>query len=142
MRNSRIDTIAQHRDEFLAGKSEAYVKKFNEKNINQQYAAIAHWKRQAKALGEATGEVAKVGLNTVLVHLKNAHKQLVKLAELSPKQVAKIQGVLDSVKTTIDNFDMVKKQQLLASLQKEQENLAKKKEDLAKQIETLQQELG
>lgn len=142
MRRSKSETIAEYRDKFLSGKSEDYVNKFNQKNENQQYIAIANWKRQAKALGEATGDLAKVTMANVVTSLKEAQKHLVKMTELSPKQAAKVQSLLDSVRTTIDNFDIIKKQQLLAALQKEKEELAKKNNYLENQIEQLKQQLG
>lgn len=142
MRRTKSETIAEYRDEFLSGKSEKYINKFNEKTEQQQYIAIANWKRQMKALGEATTDLAKTTMTTVVSNLRNAHKNLVKLTELSPKQAAKVQSLLDNVKDAIDNFDLIKKQQLLASLEKEKEDLARRNENLDKQISDLKEQLG
>lgn len=142
MRRSKSDTIAEYREAFLAGKSEDYRKKFDEKNENQQYAAISHWKSSAKNFAGATKDLAKVTATTVVSYLKDAHKKLKDLETLSPKESAKIISVLDSVKDTIDNFSRLKKEQLLDTLKSEKEKLQKQGMDLDRQIEALQNELN
>lgn len=142
MRKTKSEIIAEARDEFLAGKSEEYKNKFNEKTEQQQYVAIANWKRNAKNLGDATKELAKATAANVLGYLKDAHKKLVKLESLSPKEAEKIQIMLDKVKQSVDNFDKIKDQQLLQALKAEKEKLAKQNENLDRQIEALQNKLG
>ncbi|MCH5227079.1 MAG: hypothetical protein J1F16_04590 [Muribaculaceae bacterium] len=142
MRQSRSETVAQNLEDFLATKSEEYKNKFYQKNLDQQYAAIAAWKRNAKNLGMATKDLAKVTAATVVSYLKDAHKKLQKLESLSPKEAQKIQDVLDAVKSSIDNFDRVKKQQLLDMYRSEKEKLAKQGSDLDRKIEELQNQLG
>lgn len=142
MRKTKNEIVDELRDEFLSTKSEDYKNKFNEKNLNQQYAAIANWKRNAKNLGMATKDLAKVTASTVVSYLKDAHKKLTKLENLSPKEAQKIMAVLDNVRSAIDNFDRIKKQQLLNSLKSEKEKLMKQGSDLDRQIEELQNQLG
>ena len=142
MRKSRSETIAENREQFLAGKSEEYKEKFNQKTEDQQYAAIANWKRSAKKLGEASKELAKVTAATVLSHIKEAHKKLAKLETLSPKETEKIHNLLNNVKETVDNFTNLKKQQLIKDLQDEKVRLAKQNEELDRQIQKLQNELA
>lgn len=142
MRKSRSETVAELREEFLAGKSEDYRNKFDQKNLDQQYAAIANWKRNAKNLGVATKDLAKTTATTVIGYLKDAHKKLVKLENLSPKESQKIQNLLDKVKDAIDNFDKIKKQQLIESLKNEKVKLQKQGDNIDRQIEALQGELN
>lgn len=142
MRRTKGETIAEYRDLFLEGKSDDYKNKFNEKSEDQQYAAIANWKRNAKNLGAATKDLAKVTAATVVGYLKDAHKKLVKLETLTPKEAQKIQNVLDAVKGAIDNFDKIKKQQLIEVLKSEKEKLARQNQDIDQQIAKLQNELG
>ena len=142
MRKPITETIAENRDEFLAGKSEDYRRRFNEKSESQQYAAIRTWKNNAKNLGMATKDLAKVTASTVMNYLKDAHKKLTKLETLSPKEAERIVAMLDSVKKAIDNFDRIKKEQLLETLKNEKEALAKRGSDLDKKIEDLQNELA
>lgn len=142
MRQKKSDTIAYYRDMFLEGKSEEYRNKFDQKNESQQYSAIMNWKKNAKNLGQATGELAKVTLANVVAHLKNAHKSLANLSTLSPKESVKLQNLLDSFRDTIDNFDRVKKQQLIAELQSQKDRLQKDSEFLSRKIEELQGQLG
>lgn len=142
MRKSKGDTVAEVREEFLSGKSESYVNKFNEKTLDQQYNAIANWKRNAKGLAVASKDLAKVTAATVAAYLKNAHKKLQKIETLTPREAAKLQELLDSFKGTIDNFDRMKKEQYLAYLKSEKDRLEREGQGLSKQIEDLQKELG
>ena len=142
MRKSKSETIAEYRNEFLAEKSDDYKNKFEQKNENQQYAAINHWLKSAKLLGGATKDLAKVTATTVMGYLKDAQKKLVKLETLSPKETQKIHDMLNTVKGTVDNFTTLKKQQLIKALQDEKVRLAKQNEDLDRQIQDLQNELA
>lgn len=141
MRKPKSETVAENLQDFLAGKSEDYKNKFMEKSLEQQYIAIANWKRNAKKLGSATKDLAKVSAATVMSYLKEAHRKLVKLDTISPKESQKIQNLLDNVKSAIDNFDIIKKKQLLEALQSEKEKLAKQNENLELQIQKLQNEI-
>lgn len=142
MRKPISETIAENRDAFLEGKSEEYRNKFDQKNQHQQYVAISNWLRNARNLGSATKDLAKVTANTVMGYLKEAHKKLVKLENLSPKEASKIQSLLDNVKGAIDNFDRIKKQQLIDSLQSEKAKLQKQGDNIDRQIEELRNQLG
>lgn len=142
MRKSRTETVAENRDAFLAGKSEEQINKFNEKTLDQQYAAIAAWKANAKKLGDSTKEVAKATAATVVSYLKEAHKKLQKLESLSPKEAQKLMNMLETVKGSIDNFERMKKEQYLAYLKAEKEKLQKQGNDLEQQIQNLQNELS
>lgn len=142
MRRSKTDTINELRDQFLAEKSDDYKNKFNQKTVDQQYAAIANWKRNAKNLGEATKDLAKVTAASVIAYLKDAHNKLTKLETLTPKEAQKIQNVIDSVKDSIDNFDKIKKKQLLKVLESQKKKLAEQNQNLDRQIQELQNELN
>ena len=142
MRTSITQTIADNIDAFLADKSDDYKNKFYNKTERQQYAAINNWKRNAKNLGVATKDLAKVTASNIVAYLKDAHKKLQKMETLSPKDKQKIVSWLDNIKGSLDNFDRIKKQQLLEALQSEKVELAKKNDDLEKQISNLQNELA
>lgn len=87
-------------------------------------------------------QVAQETASDIVKYLKDAHKKLQKLETLSPNEQAKLVGVLDSVKNTIDNFDRKKKEQLLQSLIKEKETLLQQGNKLDERIANLQNELG
>lgn len=142
MRRTKSETIAEYRDEFLAGKSEEYKNKFDQKNENQQYVAIANWKRNAKNLVDSTKDLATVTAGTVVSYLKDAHKNLKKMATLTPKEAQKMQDLLDQFRTAIDNFDRMKKEQLLQTLKAEKEKIEKQGSDLDRKIADLQNELN
>ena len=142
IRKPKSETVAEFRDEFLAGKSEEYKEKFNQKSLDQQYSAIANWKNSAKNLGNATKDLAKVTASTVISYLKDAHKKLQKLETLSPKETEKIHNMLNTVKDTVENFTTLKKQQLIKELQDEKVRLAKQNEEIDRQIQSLQNELA
>lgn len=135
------ETVAEWRDRFLANKSDDYKNKFNEKSIQQQYAAIAQWKKNAENLGSATKALAKVTATNVVNYLKDAQKKLLSLDNLTPKEREKIVNVLDTVKETLDNFDRKKKEQLLETYRSEKERLNKANLDLDQKIQELQNEL-
>lgn len=141
-RKPKSETVAELRDQFLEGKSEEYKEKFNQKTLDQQYAAIANWKSSAKNLGNATKDLAKVTASTVVSYLKDAHKKLQKLETLSPKETEKIHKMLNTVKDTVENFTNLKKQQLIKELQDEKVRLAKQNEEIDRQIQSLQNELA
>lgn len=142
MRQRKEDTIAKFRDEFLAGKKEAYRELFDQKTKEQQYIAIMNWKRNAKKFAESSGELAKASIATVVNHLKDAHKSLSNMSTLTPKDAAKVQTLIDSVKSTIDNFDKVKKQQEITALKNLKKKLQRQGDKLTKKIEQLQLEIG
>lgn len=142
MRRSKNETIAEFRDDFLAGKSDDYKAKFDSRTEDQQYAAIANWKRNAKNLGDASKDLAKVTAANVMAYLKDAHKKLVNLETLTPKETQKINDMLDKFKGAVDNFALLKKQQYLKSLQAEKESLQKRSANLDEEIQKLQNELG
>ena len=142
MRLKKEETIAKFKDEFLALKNEAYREKFETKNKEQQYIAIMNWKRNAKKLAESSGELAKVTVANVLGQLKEAHRNLTQLQMVGPKEAAKIQAVLDSVKDTINNFDKLKKQQEIKALKTLKNRLKRQGENLDKKIASLQQQLS
>lgn len=89
-----------------------------------------------------TKKIVKETAAEVMKAFKAAHKKLQNMEGLTPKEQTKLIAILDSVKNTVDNFDRKKKEQLLSSLKKEQEQLDKHKVAIAKQIEDLQNELG
>lgn len=142
MRRSKSETIAALRDEFLNGKSEEYKQNFYQKSEDQQYAAIANWKRSVKELGSATKNLAKVTTATVVSHLKDAKKKIEKMSTLTPKDAEKLQNMLDSMKESIDNFARIKDMQLLNALKYKKEELAKENADLERQIQELESKLG
>lgn len=142
MRPRRCDTIAAHKEQFLNGKSEEFINEFESQTEKDQYKAIMDWKKSAKDLGKATGDLAKVTMKNVVSHLKDVHKKLKTLPSLSANEKVKVQKYLDSVRDVIDNFDRIKKEQTLESLQAQQERLLKDNETLTSQIERLKSELG
>ena len=142
MGKSKSDTIASYLDAFLSQKSEKYREKFLNKNEAQQYAAIMQWKSNAKKLGMATKNLAKVTTKDVVAHLKDAYKKLTSLDNLSPSDQVKLVGMIDKMKGAIDDFDRIKKRELLKNLQNEKEQLSKKGTQLDQEIEKLLNELA
>lgn len=136
------ETVEELKDAFLATKSDDYKNKFNDKSMKQQYVAIMQWKKNAKDLGMATKQLAKVTAANVVNYLKDVQKKLQKVDALTPKEKEKLVAVLDSVKSTIDNFDRKKKEQLLEAYKAEKERLAKEDSELSRKIEDLQNQLA
>lgn len=88
---------------------------------------------RTKKTSETAADIAAI--------IKEAHKKLNKIATLSPKEQAKLVALLDKVKSTVTDFDLRKKQQLLETYKTEQKKLAKQGDNLAQKIAALESEL-
>ncbi len=134
----KTDTIALYLDEYMSGKSEEDKNKFLEKPVDKQYAAIMAWKRR-KEISGATGSPASPA--AMLEVLKKIKKAIPELDSLSQKDSEKLRTALNEIIYDIDNFDKIKKAQLLRALEDEKDRISRQGEDLDRKIEALRQEL-
>lgn len=131
----KSETVAMLRDAFLAGKDVEAIKKFDAKDLEKQYIAVMNWKRRQNL-------TTNTSVKDVINLLKKAHKSLAGLEALSPKDSQKLHAAIDDFKSSMENFEKLKKQQLINQLKSEKERLLSKGQSLDKKIEALQQELG
>lgn len=142
MRLTKAETVAKYRDQFLAGKSEEAIRKFDEKGLEKQYISIANWRRNQPNLSETTKNLVKASVAEVAALVKLANKKLKNLEELSPKDTQKLHNAIDELKGNIHNFEQIKNQRELASLISMKEETQKAAQELDRKIEELKQRIG
>lgn len=125
----KTETIALYRDAFLEGKDEIDRRKFEEKDIDRQYAAVMAWKRR-KTLAEAAGNSSAASIAAML---KNARKSVAELPELSPKESERLLALVDSLREDIAGFEFIKKGRLLRALRSQRSSLDKEIEQLERE---------
>ncbi|MDE5675599.1 MAG: hypothetical protein K2I44_09700, partial [Muribaculaceae bacterium] len=74
--------------------------------------------------------------------LRKVKKAIPSLDSLSPKDADRLRTALHEIYYDIDNFDKIKKGQLLRELESEKEKIVKQTESLDRKIEALRQELS
>lgn len=79
---------------------------------------------------------------TILEALKKVKRAIPALDTLSPKDADKIRTALNEIYNDVDNFDKIKKGQLLRELESEKEKIERQTENLQRKIEALRQELN
>lgn len=135
----KTETIALYIDEYLNGKSEEERQQFYEKPVDKQYSTIMAWKRRRDLAG-SNANVSSVAAMTEA--LRKVKKAIPALDSLSPKDADRLRTALHEIYYDIDNFDKIKKGQLLRELESEKEKIIKQTESLDKKIEALRQELS
>lgn len=134
----KTDTIALYIDEYMSGKSDEDRNKFLEKPVDKQYAAIMAWKRRKEIAGASGSPASPAAMMEVLKKIK---KTIPELDNLSQKDADKLRSTLNEIIYDIDNFDKIKKAQLLRELENEKDRISRQGEDLDRKIEALRQEL-
>lgn len=134
----KSETIALYIEEFLEGRSEEERQRFHEKDLAKQYSSIMAWKRR-RDLASNADNLSSV--TSMFETLKKIRKAIPNLEVLPQKDADKLRGVLNEIHDDINNFDRIKKGQLLRELENEREKIARQGENIDRQIEALRQEL-
>ncbi len=135
----KTDTIALYLEEYLNGKSDEDRQRFYEKPVEKQYSTIMAWKRRREI---ANSNANPTSVSAMVETFKKIKKAIGELDTLSPKDADRLRGALNEIYYDIDNFDKIKKSQLLRELESEKERIARESENLDKKIEALRQELS
>lgn len=135
----KTDTIALYIDEYLNGKSDEDRQKFYEKSVEKQYSTIMAWKRRREI---ANSNANPASVSAMVETFKKIKKAIGELDSLSPKDADRLRTGLNEIYSDIDNFDKIKKSQLLRELESEKERIARESENLDRKIEALRQELS
>lgn len=125
----RVDTIKKYRDEFLKGKSEEQIRKFDSKDLNKQYGSIMAWKRR-EGLSKKRTRGAETTPISILDGLRNIKRNIV-FVDLSEREIQKISGLLSSLLEDLSNFETLK-------MEKKLNELLSQRNDLEKEIARLQ----
>lgn len=140
MKRTREGTISYYKNDFLDGKTEDFIKQFESKDVNKQYAAIMNWKRSLKKQ-ESAETPNKYSISNLYRLLKEANKEVENLESLTPKEADKALELISIIQTNIKNFDRIKKQRLLADLMRQEAQIQKEGNSLRKRIADIQKEL-
>lgn len=125
----KSETIALYREEFLKGKDEIDRRQFNEKSEERQYSSIMAWKRRR----EIAASKSEKGLPQIVNAIKDALKILPELPELPAKEAEKLLSLVRNLENDIENFEAIKKGQLLKKLKSQRISLDREIEMLESQ---------
>lgn len=125
----KSETIALYREEFLKGKDEIDRRQFNEKSEERQYSSIMAWKRRR----EIAASKSEKGLPQIVNAIKDALKILPELPELPAKEAEKLLSLVRNLENDIENFEAIKKGQLLKKLKSQRISLDREIEILESQ---------
>lgn len=134
----KTETVALYLEEFLSGKSDEVRTAFMNRPIEKQYFTIMAWKRRRDLMSAASNPTSVAAM---IMLLKKVKKSLSSLETLSQKDSDKLRKFLDKIYTDIDNFDKIKKSQLIKELESEKERIARQTENIDRKIEELRKEL-
>lgn len=142
MRRTRKETIEHYRSDFLEDKSEEYKKRFDDKDLNKQYAAIMNWRKKIKKANEEQQGEANHTFPVFFEYLKAANSELSALVSLSPKEADKTRSILNDISNKVENFNKIQMQRKLDILLKEEERLQKERNHLMKKITKMQNDIN
>lgn len=134
----KTETIALYIDDYLNGKSDDDRQRFHEKPVDKQYSTIMAWKRRREI---ANSNANLTNVSAMVETFKKIKKAIAELDTLSSKDAEKLHIAINEIICDIDNFDKIKKSQLLRELESEKERIARETENLERKIEALRQEL-
>ncbi len=141
----KTETIALYKESFLAGKPEEVRRRFEEKDMEKQYSSIIAWRRrQRKSTPEEHEETPQPELTptsiiSTLERIKAAIPEFDNIPHEDREAMLRLTGEITS---DIQNFDRIKKSQLLSRLETEQEEMNRQRESLQQRIDSLRQELS
>lgn len=131
---TKIDTINKYKAEFLKGKSEAFIEKFNNKSIEKKYISVMAWKTNQKKRAAKKGGVKEI--NELLKQVKG----IIKIAALTPDELKEIAVRISQISELISNYEDVQRQNIIKTLELEQEKLDQQKQMIEDRIKALKGE--
>lgn len=135
----KTETIAFYREAFLEGKDEEARRRFDEKDVDKQYASIISWKRRRNIAAEDDSEPS---VPVILEMVKKARRHINILENLSQRDSDKLLQAINELFDDVANFHRIRKEKLIRDLEAEKEKIARQEENLARKIEALRQELS
>lgn len=127
---TKAENIALHRNAYLEGRTEEFIRKFDEKPEQQQYSAVMAWKNRC----EKKQGPAKHSPASICELLKEAHKILLSLQDLSRKDAERISSFALRISDDSINFEIIKKDRRLKQLNSERERLDKEIRELEQSL--------
>lgn len=130
---SKQETINKYREEFLKGRSEAFIAKFNEKDEPRQYQSIMTWRynrrKGRKDDSAARNAAAEETPLQLMDRLKHAIMKLQDTAEL------------DEVGEQVQNLQALVADKRRRMMLQEIDNLENSRQEISRRLEMLRQQL-
>lgn len=118
---AKIDSVNKYRDEFLAGKTPAQIEKFNNKDVDRQYASIMTW-RHKQRLNDAKSTSAA----DIIEHLRLTRTKISSLPLMTCDDADRIEAELESLSGFLTEWRTRRKEEEIRELENQQLEIARK----------------
>ena len=131
---SKQETINKYREEFLKGRSEAFIAKFNEKDEPRQYQSIMTWRynRRKGQKGSDAARSAAIAAETPLHLVERLKHAIMKLQDTAE---------LDEVGEQVKNLQALVADKRRRMMLQEIDNLENSRQEISRRLEMLRQQL-
>ena len=131
---SKQETINKYREEFLKGRSEAFIAKFNEKDEPRQYQSIMTWRynRRKGQKGSDAARSAAIAAETPLQLMDRLKHAIMKLQDTAE---------LDEVGEQVQNLQALVADKRRRMMLQEIDNLENSRQEISRRLELLRQQL-
>ena len=131
---SKQETINKYREEFLKGRSEAFMTKFNEKDEPRQYQSIMTWRynRRKGRKGSDAARSAATAAETPLQLVERLKHAIMKLQDTAE---------LDEVGEQVKNLQALVADKRRRMMLQEIDNLENSRQEISRRLEMLRQQL-
>lgn len=131
---SKQETINKYREEFLKGRSEAFIAKFNEKDEPRQYQSIMTWRynRRKGQKGSDAARSAATAAETPLQLVERLKHAIMKLQDTAE---------LDEVGEQVKNLQALVADKRRRMMLQEIDNLENSRQEISRRLEMLRQQL-
>lgn len=131
---SKQETINKYREEFLKGRSEAFIAKFNEKDETRQYQSIMTWRynRRKGQKGSDAARSAAIAAETPLQLVERLKHAIMKLQDTAE---------LDEVGEQVKNLQTLVADKRRRMMLQEIDNLENSRQEISRRLEMLRQQL-
>lgn len=111
---NKQDIVDHFRGQFLSGKSEKFVEKFNNSPLEKQYGSVTRWIKANKV--NLSEEVTPKSINKYIQEISNL---VMRLSDLNEDEANALRTNLDLAKEAINNFAANKRRQQIEALEAE-----------------------
>lgn len=118
----REDTIKQHLEDFLKGKTAEYREKFLSRDLNRQYQSIMAWRHRKSQTTKGNMNSA----SNVISALRMVRKGISTMPELSDRELRRLAKEVEELATSLRDYERLRKEQEIKELERQQAVLAKR----------------
>lgn len=116
---AKSDTILRYRDEFLQGRSQEYIDKFNLKSEDRQYSSIMAWRHKSRCK-----ERESITSANVLEQINATRSKLASLPSVSQEEIEKIEKEISSLADFCAELRRKHREEEIRRLETEQSRIA------------------